>query len=179
MRQLREGVSEEMKLKVKKVRDNAILPTRGSEEAAGIDLYACIENVESLIVYDERHMITDGKRNHPDSDEIAIPQGYTVLIPTGIACDFPEGYFGMMFPRSSVGTKRGLVLANTSGILDNDYKGEILMAFKNTGHGDRLIYHGDRLAQMILLPYVTYDIVETDTLTESERGEGGFGSTGK
>ena len=168
-----------MELKIKKVRDNAILPTRGSEEAAGIDLYACIQNVESFIVYDECNMMTDDKRMYPDSDEILIPQGYTVLIPTGIACDFPKGYFGMMFPRSSVGTKRGLVLANTSGILDNDYKGEILMAFKNTGHGGRLVSHGERLAQMILLPYATFNIVETDSLSDSDRGEGGFGSTGR
>lgn len=168
-----------MELKVKKMRDNAILPMRGTVESAGIDLHACIKDVESFMVYNTNNVGIETKRERPDDETIIIPPGYTVMIPTGIACDFPKGYFGMMFPRSSVGTKRGLVLANTSGIIDNDYRNEIIMAFKNTGDGGRLIQHGERLAQLILLPYVTYNIVETDTLTETERGEGGFGSTGK
>lgn len=148
-----------MELKVKKLRDNAILPTRGDSEAAGIDLYACLDK------------------------EVNIWEGSTVMIPTGIACEFPEGYFGLVFPRSSVGTKRHLTLANTAGVIDNSYRGEIMMCFKYEGKSDFLSYEtiqpGERLAQMILLPYATYDIVETDTLTETERGEGGFGSTGK
>lgn len=168
-----------MELKIKKLRDNAILPTRGSEEAAGIDLYACIKDVDKFKVYNENNIEVDGTRIDPKEDTIVISPNYTVLIPTGIACDFPNGYFGMMFPRSSVGTKRGLALANTAGIIDNDYKGEIFMALKNTGEGNRLITHGERLAQMILLPYVTYDIIETNMLSETNRGEGGFGSTGK
>lgn len=143
-----------MELKVKKVRDNAILPTRGSEQAAGVDLYACIPGSTTIL------------------------PGATAMIPTGIACDFPEGYFGLMLPRSSVGAKRHLSLANTAGILDHDYNGEIMMAFKNEGTIYQTIEPGERLAQMILLPYITYDIIETDTLTETERGEGGFGSTG-
>lgn len=144
-----------MELKVKRVRDNAILPTRGSEKAAGVDLYACLDGSTTIL------------------------PGVTALIPTGIACDFPEGYFGAMAIRSSVGTKRHLGLANQLGILDEDYKGEILMAITNKGVQNQTIEPGERLAQMILLPYVIYDIVETDTLSESERGEGGFGSTGK
>lgn len=144
-----------MELKVKKMRDNAILPTRGSEKAAGVDLYACLDI------------------------PITIVPNATAMIPTGIACDFPKGYFGAMAIRSSVGTKRHLGLANQLGILDEDYKGEILMAITNKGVQNQTIEPGERLAQMILLPYVIYDIVETDTLSESERGEGGFGSTGR
>lgn len=144
-----------MELKVKKMRPEAILPTRGSKEAAAVDLYACI----------------------PGS--MTLTPGATAKIPSGIACDFPEGYFGMVFPRSSVGTKRHLVLANTSGIIDNDYKGEIIMVFTNTSRHNQTIEPGERLAQMILLPYVTYDIIETDELSETERGAGGFGSTGR
>ena len=144
-----------MELKIKKMRDNAILPTRGSEKAAGIDLYACID------------------------EPLTIITGGSALIPTGIACDFPEGYFGGIVPRSSVGVKRHLMLSNNFGVCDEDYKGEILMGFTNMGNMPQTIQPGERLAQMILLPYVTYNIVETDTLTESERGEGGFGSTGK
>ena len=144
-----------MELKIKKMRDNAILPTRGSVKAAGIDLYACID------------------------EPLTIITGGSALIPTGIACDFPEGYFGGIVPRSSVGVKRHLMLSNNFGVCDEDYKGEILMGFTNMGSMPQTIQPGERLAQMILLPYVTYNIVETDTLTESERGEGGFGSTGK
>ena len=143
-----------MELKVKKIRDNAILPTRGSEFAAGIDLYACIE------------------------DDIIIPTGSSAIIPSGIACEFPKGYFGALIPRSSVGVKRHLSLSNNLGCLDEDYRGEIQMAFTNLGNQPQVIKPGERLAQIILLPYVLYNIVETDSLSDSERGEGGFGSTG-
>ena len=143
-----------MELKIKKMRDNAILPTRGSKEAAGIDLYACLDEPYYL---------------HPDK---------TFIIPTGIACDFPEGYYGLVIPRSSVGIKRKMELANTVGVIDFDYKGEIMMVFTNRGNSTQVIEPGERLAQMILQKYVTYDIIETDTLTETERGDGGFGSTG-
>lgn len=144
-----------MELRVKKVRDNAILPTRGSEKAAGIDLYACI--------------------NEP----ITIPTNGCVTIPTGIACDFPEGYYGQVVVRSSIGFKRHLGLVNQVGIIDNDYRGEMLVGLHNFGDTPQTIEPNERIAQMILLPYVTYNILETDTLTETERGEGGFGSTGK
>ena len=144
-----------MELKVKKMRDNAILPTRGSEQSAGIDLYACID--DSIVIL-------------PNSDAI---------IPTGIACDFPEGYFGAIAVRSSVGIKRKMGLMNQLGVVDWDYSGEIMIGLHNFGRIPQTIVPGERLAQMILLPYVIYDIVETDTLTETERGEGGFGSTGK
>lgn len=144
-----------MELKVKKIRDNAIIPTRGSKEAAGIDLYACIES------------------------PVTILPGRVGKISSGIACDFPEGYFGLVVPRSSVGVKRELGLVNTLGVIDHDYNGEIIMFFKNYGDQYQTIQPGERLAQMILLPYVIYDIVETDSLEETERGEGGFGSTGR
>ena len=144
-----------MELKVKKMRDNSILPTRGDSKAAGIDLYACIDN------------------------PVTILPNATVMIPSGIACEFPEGYFGLMLPRSSVGVKRKLTLANTAGVIDESFRGEIMMAFKNNGDVYQTIEPGERLAQLILLPYFTYNIVETDELSETERGEGGFGSTGK
>lgn len=144
-----------MELKIKKMRDNAILPTKGDPEAAGIDLYACLPGSVTLI------------------------PGSSMMIPTGIACDFPEGYFGLMLPRSSVGVKRHLSLLNTAGVIDHSYNGEIMMAFINNGRNNQTIEPGERLAQLILLPYIKYDVVETDMLSESERGEGGFGSTGK
>ena len=144
-----------MQLKVKKVRDNATIPTRGSEKAAGIDLYACLPA------------------------EVILVPGESILIPTGIACEFPEGYFGGIVPRSSVGIKRHLMLSNNFGVIDADYTGEIMLGFTNVGDDDQVIYPNERLGQMILLPYIIYDIVETDTLSKTERGEGGFGSTGK
>lgn len=143
-----------MELKVKKVRDNAILPTRGDSEAAGIDLYACIDK------------------------PITIQPGQTIMIGSGIACEFPNGYFGAVVPRSSVGIKRHLTLPNNLGVIDYSFRGEIMMAFTNVGEDGQTINPGERLAQMILLPYVTYNIVETDTLSETERGIGGIGSTG-
>ena len=167
-----------MELKVKKMRDNAILPIRGTVESAGIDLHACIKDVEMFMVYNTNNVGIETKREHPDEETIVIPPRYTVMIPTGIACDFPEGYFGLVLPRSSVGAKRRLTLANTAGVIDHSYNGEIMMVFENDSDVYQTIEPGERLAQMILLPYVTYDIVETDTLTETERGEGGFGSTG-
>ena len=144
-----------MELKVKKLRNNSIIPTRGDSKAAGIDLYACIDF------------------------PITVLPNKSVKIPSGIACEFPKGYFGLVLPRSSVGAKRHLSLANTAGVIDESYRGEIIMVFKNDGDKYQTIEPGERLAQMILLPYVTYNIIETDILSETERGEGGFGSTGK
>lgn len=144
-----------MELKIKKMREDAIIPTRGESEAAGIDLYACLPKTVTLI------------------------PGSSLMIPTGIACEFPEGYFGLMLPRSSVGVKRHMSLLNTAGVIDNGFRGEIMMAFKNDGIHNQVIEPGERLAQLILLPYVKYDIIESDELDETERGEGGFGSTGR
>lgn len=144
-----------LKMKIKKMKPNAIIPTRGSAEAAGIDLYACIEN------------------------DIQIQPGDTVMFGSGIACEFPEGYWGMVVPRSSIGIKKGLSLPNNVGVIDNDYRNEIMIALHNNGSETQTICPGDRIAQMILLPYFLYDIEEADTLSDTERGMGGIGSTGK
>lgn len=144
-----------MTLKIKKMNDNAILPTRGDTEAAGIDLYACI----------------------PHTLEIA--PGSSVLIGTGIACEFPEGYFGAVVVRSSIGIKRHLALSNQVGVIDNSYRNEILVSLTNMGDMYETISPNERIAQMILLPYVKFDITEADELSETERGMGGIGSTGR
>ena len=143
-------------LKVKRMSDTAILPTRGSEKAAGIDLYADIHEPFIMIL-----------------------PGETKIIGSGIACEFPDGFWGMVVPRSSVGIKRHLTLPNNVGVIDNDYRNEIMMAFTNVGEQPQMIERGERLAQMVLLPYYLFNIVETDTLSDTERGEGGIGSTGK
>ena len=145
-----------MELKIKKMSDTAILPTRGSEKAAGIDLYADIHEPFIMIL-----------------------PGETKIIGSGIACEFPDGFWGMVVPRSSVGIKRHLTLPNNVGVIDNDYRNEIMMAFTNVGEQPQMIERGERLAQMVLLPYYLFNIVETNTLSDTERGEGGIGSTGK
>ena len=114
-----------MELKVKKVRDNAILPTRGDSEAAGIDLYACIDK------------------------PITIQPGQTIMIGSGIACEFPIGYFGAVVPRSSVGIKRHLTLPNILGVIDYSFRGEIMMAFTNVGEDGQTINPGERLARNV------------------------------
>ncbi len=145
-----------LELKVKKVSDTAILPKRGTAYSAGIDLYADIHEPFVMIL-----------------------PGETKIIGSGIACEFPDGFWGMVVPRSSVGIKRHLTLPNNVGVIDNDYRNEIMMAFTNVGEQPQMIERGERLAQMILLPYYLFNIVETDTLSDTERGQGGIGSTGK
>ena len=152
-------------IKIKKLNPNAIIPTRGSAEAAGIDLYACLDEAE-----DEFGV---------PIDQVTIMSGETYVFNTGIAFDMPEGYFGAVFVRSSIGIKKCLRLCNSVPIIDNDYKGDVKLALHNFGNTPQVIKHGDRIAQMVLLPYVTFPIVEVDTLTETERGEGGIGSTGR
>lgn len=143
-------------LKVKRVSDTAILPTRGSEKAAGIDLYADIHE-----------------------PFITIAPQQTKVISSGIACEFPEGYWGALIPRSSTGIKKGLSLANNLGCIDEDFRGPIMMAFYNHTDHSVIIERGEKVAQLILLPYYLYDVVEVDELSETKRGEGGIGSTGK
>lgn len=145
-----------IKVKFVKVREGAKVPERGSKYAAGYDLSACIPDMERTII-------------HP---------GETVKIPTGLAFAYPEGYFGAVCARSGLATKCGLAPANKIGILDEDYRGEVFIALHNHSSEVQVVNHGDRIAQLILLPYLNVDFVESDKLDETERGEGGFGSSG-
>lgn len=144
-----------MQLKIKKMKDNAILPTRGSEQAAGIDLYANL-----------------------DKDYIVIAPGETRMFGSGIACDFPDGYWGMVVPRSSIGIKRHLNIPQGAAVIDEDYVSEIMLAFYNHGETNQIIENGERVAQLVLLPYYMFDIVEVDELKQTKRS-GGIGSTGR
>ncbi len=143
-----------MTVKFVKLKDNAIVPTYGTEFSAGADLYAL-----------------------PDS-AIKIDAGETVLIHTGIAMQIPDGYAGMIFARSGIATKRGLAPANKVGVIDSDYRGEIMVALHN--HSDKVqeIAAGERVAQLVIMPYITAEFVESEALQETERASGGFGSTG-
>ena len=144
-----------MKVKVKKLDGRAILPTYGSAGAAGADLYA----------------LTDG--------DVTIDAGETRLIGTGLALEIPEGYVGLVYARSGLATKRGLAPANKVGVIDSDYRGELKVALYNQSSEAQTVAAGERIAQLVIAPYLTADYEEADELTDSKRGAGGFGSTGK
>ena len=147
-----------MKIPCKKLRENAILPTRGTALAAGVDLYA---------------LLPDGQ----DSAAVA-PQG-KYLFPTGIAVEIPEGYVGLVFARSGIATKRQLAPANCVGVIDSDYRGELRVFLQNNGTETQTVENGERIAQLVLLPYLPIEFDEVADLPETARGEGGFGSTGR
>ena len=141
-------------VRVKKIDENAILPTYGSSSAAGADLYAC------------------------NTEDIVIKSGETVLIHTGIALEIPEGYAGLIYARSGIATKRGLAPANKVGVIDSDYRGEIMVALHNHSNIDQTVAAGERVAQLVITPYLTAHFCECEELDDTVRGAGGFGSTG-
>lgn len=144
-----------MKINIKKLNENAIIPTRGSEGAAGMDLYACT------------------------SSPIVIMPHNTVKVGTGIAVELPHGYFGAIFARSGLATKNGLRPANAVGVCDEDYKGEYIVALHNDTDIPQTINPMERIAQLVVMPYLPVEFNEVDELDDTERGSGGFGSTGK
>ena len=141
-------------VKVKKLNDKAILPTYGSPYSAGADLYACMD---------------EGVTIHP---------GETVMIKTGLAMEIPEGFAGLIYARSGLATKKGLAPANKVGVIDADYRGEIMVPLYNHSQSEVMVEHGERIAQMVITPFLTAEYFLVDELDETERGEGGFGSTG-
>ena len=141
-------------MKFKKLRPDAKAPVYGSVDAAGADLYAC------------------------SAEEITIKAGETVMVPTGIAVAIPQGYVGLIFARSSLGIKRGLAPANKVGVIDADYRGEIMVGLHNHSGADQTIAPYERVAQMAIVPFLQVGYEESDNLDETERGIGGFGSTG-
>ena len=141
-------------VKIKKLNKNAIIPTRGSEQAAGMDLYACIDT------------------------PIIITPHQTVKIGTGLSIELPHGYFGAIFARSGLATKQGLRPANCCGVVDEDYRGEYIVALHNDTDIPQTINSMERIAQLVVMPYLPIEFTEVDELSETERGNGGFGSTG-
>lgn len=141
-------------IKIKKINENAIIPTRGSEYAAGYDLYACVEK------------------------PITIPSHCTKKIGTGLAIEIPEGYFGAIFARSGLATKQGLRPANCVGVCDSDYRGEYIIALHNDTDEAKLIMPGERVAQLVVMPFLEVEFNEVNELENTKRGDGGFGSTG-
>lgn len=142
------------KIKYKKLNEYAKEPTRGSAAAAGYDLYAAINN------------------------PITIPAHSTVKIGTGLAFALPDNTFAAIFARSGLATKQGLRPANCVGVCDSDYRGEYIVALHNDTDNEQIINPGDRIAQIVLMPYIPMIFEEVENLDETERGQGGFGSTG-
>lgn len=140
---------------VKKLRAGATLPSYGSAEAAGADLYACLEA------------------------PLTVEPGQTVWIPTGLALEVPKGCAGLVYARSGIACKRGLAPANKVGVIDSDYRGEITVVLHNHGDQPQTIGHGERIAQLIITPVLTPAYEEVEELTDTQRGSGGFGSSGK
>ena len=139
---------------IKKIKPTATVPPYGSSNPAGADLYACID------------------------DSLTINPGETILVPTGLAVALPEGYAGLIYARSGLASKKGLAPANKVGVIDSDYRGEVMVALHNHSNVPATIEPNERVAQLVITPYIAalYNVV--DELDETERGEGGFGSTG-
>ena len=142
-------------ISVKRMNPKARLPEYGSVEAAGADLYACL-----------------------DAD-VSIASGESAFIPTGLAMEIPKGCAGLIYARSGLACKRDLAPANKVGVIDSDYRGEFMVVLHNHGKQTQTVSHGDRIAQLVITPILTPAYVEVDTLTDTKRAEGGFGSTGK
>ena len=141
-------------IRVKKLDARAELPVFGSEFAAGADLRACLD------------------------EDLTIAPGQTALIHTGLALEIPAGYAGLVYARSGLASKRGLAPANKVGVIDADYRGEVMVALHNHGAESQTVGHGERIAQLVVAPFLVVDYEEADELTDTARGAGGFGSTG-
>ena len=142
------------KVKIHLLNDNAKVPVCGSQYSAGYDLYSICD------------------------EKITIGPHETVKMKTGIALEIPEGYFGAIFARSGIATKRGLRPANCTGVVDSDYRGEIIVALHNDTDSLQLVEPGERIAQLVVMPYLSVEFEEAQSLNETQRGNKGFGSTG-
>lgn len=157
-----------LNIKIKRLSETAITPTYGSQKAAGIDLYADIGYTTARYV--------DGLRAVPDS--IIIRPHEVAKIGCGFAFQPPEGYAGYIYARSGLATKQHLRPGNCVGVVDEDYRGEYIIPLFNDGDEPQIIRHGDRIAQLVFMPYEQVAFTEVNELGETERGSGGFGSTG-
>ena len=141
-------------VRIKKLRPNAVVPTYGTPFSAGADMYACLD------------------------EPLTIAPGETKMVNIGVAIELPEGYVGLLYGRSGLATKRGLAPANKVGVIDSDYRGELMVGLHNHGSVPQTVEPGERVAQLVVAPYVTAVFEETQELSDTLRGAGGFGSTG-
>ena len=142
-------------LRMKKLREGAVLPQRQTEGAAGYDLSACLEA------------------------PVTLQPGEGYPFPTGLAAEIPQGYAGMVFCRSGLGVKHGISLPNCVGVIDSDYRGELVVPLRNFGDKPYTVQPGERIAQLVLLPVFLLPVEEVEELSQTQRGEGGFSSTGR
>lgn len=162
-----------MNVKIKRLTESATVPTKAHSTDACFDIYADCPNDKYEI-----NKYVCGTFCIETGDGIAVEPGKAVTIHTGFATDIPEGYFAAVFPRSGMGIKRHLRLSNSTGIIDSSYRGEWMVALHNDGEETQIIHHGDRIAQFTLLPVLDVRLDEVEELNETERGQGGFGSSG-
>lgn len=141
-------------IKIKKLNDKAVIPTYGSEYAAGADLYACMD------------------------EAVTIAPHTTVMLHTGLAMEIPAGYAGLIYPRSGMASKRHLAPANKVGVVDPDYRGEFMIAMHNHSEEPQTVEPGERIAQLVITPFITAEFEVADELSDTVRGVGGFGSSG-
>ncbi len=144
-----------MIVRIKKIYDHAIIPTYGTEYSAGADLYALLDSAVEIAPHE------------------------TVFLHTGISVEIPEGYCGLIFARSGLASKKDLAPANKVGVIDADYRGEIMVALHNHGNNTRTVENGERIAQLAIVPFLKAEFEQSDELSDTTRGAGGFGSTGK
>lgn len=174
-----------LSLKIQRLTNTAVLPTKAHPTDACFDIYADIPNEEYSITkiknvteqvfdvfFNQTNLIETGKG-------VAIQPHQTVLIPTGFATEIPHGYWGAIFARSGLASKQGLRPAQGVPVIDEPYRGQWIIPLHNDSEETRIIHHGDRICQFTLLPYFNTKLEEVDNLTETDRGKGGFGSTGK
>lgn len=143
-----------MEVRIKKLSEKAVIPTYGSEFSAGADLYACLD------------------------EAVTIEPGNTLLIKTGLAMEIPEGYAGLIYARSGLASKKGLAPANKVGVVDADYRGEIMVALHNHSNTAAIVEPDERIAQMVIAPFLKAEYTVAEELSDTVRGAGGFGSTG-
>lgn len=146
---------EKFNVNIKKLNEKAVIPTYGTEFAAGADLYACMD------------------------EAITIAPGETHFVKTGLAMEIPVGYAGLIYARSGLACKKGLAPANKVGVIDSDYRGEIMVALHNHSNVAVTVESGERIAQLVITPYIVAAFNQVDELEDTARGEGGFGSTGR
>ncbi len=144
-----------MEVRIKKLRNEAVVPTYGSEFSAGADLYAC------------------------ETEDITIAPGETRLIHTGLSFEIPEGFGGFIYARSGLATKKGLAPANKVGVIDADYRGEVMVSLHNHSMEAQTVSPGERVAQLVIAPFLKAEFTVAEELSDTVRGAGGFGSTGK
>lgn len=156
-----------MRLKIKKVDEHAIIPTRGTERSAGYDLYACYHDYK-----------TNNETIKMRNDVIIRPHE-SIMFGTGLAMEIPDNHFGAIYARSGLACKQGLRPSNCVAVIDSDYRGEVKVCLRNDTDIPQRVAMGDRIAQLVIQEYMDLPIVEVDELDETERASGGFGSTGK